>query len=299
MNKCAFYLKINRIEGYTIRNLRHWLEIIQKFNNTVDYYIICDNQILKDKVIDNLSDTFPQIKETMMESIIDEETDYVIGKVTDERWKMAGFAHISTFIHARDNGYDRFWNIDADDTRFCLSPDRCRQLLLEAERYAVDKKIDCFSLDMHTTLIGSGKHWSFGVTYTNNEPDWSRIMKNACNGDIGTEDSCPNFDRFFRYIRNNTNDAKIESFYVENLKFLHYSNDFFWRLYDSALFHWKDGYLTLPVLYYGVGLHDEKAHMEIEPIVIKLDIGISDEETVNSMLKACNTPSYYIKPHRE
>jgi hypothetical protein len=90
-------------------------------------------------------------------------------------------------------------------------------------------------------------------------------------------------------------EAKIESFYVENLKFIHYSNDFFWRLSESALFHWKEGYLTLPIMYYGVGLRNKESHMAIDPIVVKLDMNISDEETMISMLKACNTPYKYIK----
>jgi hypothetical protein len=294
-NKCAFYLKINRNEGYTIRNLRHWLEIVREFGDSVDYYIICDNQELKNKVVDEISGEFPEIQEKFFGSIITEETSYIIKKVTNERWEMAGFAHISTFIHARDNGYDKFWNIDADDTRFCLNPIRCRELLHEAERYAIDNKVDCFSLDMHASLIGSGKHWSFGITYTNNALNWIQIMQRACTYNLEVEDACPNIDRFFRYIRNNMKEAKIESFYVENLKFIHYSNDFFWRLSESALFHWKEGYLTLPIMYYGVGLRNKESHMAIDPIVVKLDMNISDEETMISMLKACNTPYKYIK----
>lgn len=293
-SNCAFYLKVNRNEGYTIRNLRHWLDIVEKSSGINDCYIICDSQLLKDKIIQELSDVHPEIEEMIMECIINEESSWIIKNVTNERWEMAGYAHISTFIHARDNGYEGFWNIDADDTRFCLSPDRCMELLTEAKSYAVNNKVDCFSLDMHTSLIGSGKHWSFGIAYTNNKLDWLQVMKKTCEDNLETEDTCPNFDRFFRYIRNNTNEAKIESFYVENLKFFHYSNDFFWRLSESALFHWKDRYLTLPLLYYGIGLQNEKARMNIDSIVKKIDIGITDEESMVSMLKACNTPFLYV-----
>ncbi len=290
----AFYLKVNRYEGYTIRNLRHWLNAVNKFGEKADYYIICDNQLLKSKILKEFSDTYPQIGDLIVNSIINEESAYIIKHVTNERWRMAGYAHLSTFIHARNNGYTKFWNIDADDTRICLSSSRCRELLLAVENFAINNKIDCFSLDMHASLIGSRKHWSFGITYTNNKLNWLNLMKEICVDNMEIEDKCPNFDRFFRYIRNNTNKAKIESFYVENLKFFHYSNDFFWRISESALFHWKEGYLTLPLLYYGVGLHSEKARMNIDPIVIKLDINICDEESMISMLKACNTPSLYL-----
>ena len=139
-SKKAFYLKINRDEGYTVRNLRHWMETVRTYNN-VDYYIICDNKDLQQKVVDNLSKAFPDIETRIIQSIINDETKHIIDRVTDERWHMAGYAHISTFVHARDNGYDSFWNIDADDTRFCLNPDRCHELLDEAERYALSNEL--------------------------------------------------------------------------------------------------------------------------------------------------------------
>ena len=163
-NKCAFYLKVNRNEGYTIRNLRHWLEIIREFGDEADHYIFCDSPMLKDKIVQTFSIVYPGIEDIIIGCIFSKEASFIIKNVTNERWKMAGYSHISTFIHARDHGYSRFWNIDADDTRFCLSPVRCRELLLEAERHAITDQIDCFSLDMHTSLIGSGKHWSFGIT---------------------------------------------------------------------------------------------------------------------------------------
>lgn len=290
----VFYLKVNRNEGYTIRNLRQWLNIVKSYGNRVIYYIICDNPILKRKILDEFSEEYPKIENVILGSIINEESSYVINNVTDERWEKAGYAHITTFLHARDNGYEHFWNIDADDTRICLSIERCKELLDTIEEYAIRNEIACFSLDMHTSLIGSGRHWSFGITYTDNHIDWIRLMIKTCKDDLDIEDKCPNFDRFFRYLRNNYGKVRIESFYAENLKFFHYSNDFFWRISESALFHWKEGYLTLPLLYYGVGLKSEKSKMPIDSIVIKLDIGITDEETILSMLKACNTPSLYL-----
>lgn len=292
-NNCAFYLKINRLEGYTVRNLRHWLETVKEYKGKVDCYILCDSDLLKEKVVSELNSSFPKIEELFMTSIITKETTEIIDRVTDERWKMAGYAHISTFFHACEYGYECFWNIDADDTRFCLNPSRCHELLDSVEAYAKRENIDCFSLDMHTSRISSGRHWSFGVTYVNNHVKWIQLMKRASKCDISTEDQWPNIDRFFRYIRNHFAEVKIESYYFENLKFLHYSNDFFWRLNVSALYHWKEGILLFPILFYCVGLNNEKARMKIDAIVHKLDIGISDQETLISMINACNSPSYF------
>ena len=44
------------MRGDTIRNLKRWLEIVRMYNNPVAY-ILCDNELLKDRVINvcNLS----------------------------------------------------------------------------------------------------------------------------------------------------------------------------------------------------------------------------------------------------
>lgn len=290
-----FYLKVNRIEGYTLRNLGHWLRTIKKFEGKVKYYVICDNEALLEKIMHDFAEIYPEIKNCILKSRFDEELKHIVTHVTDARWEKAGYSHLTTFLHADEMGYSRFWNIDADDTRFCLSEERCKELLQVAEEYAENNAIDGFSLDMHATRIGSGKHWSFGITYINNTVKWIDVMNKYCQSDLSVEDACCNVDRFFRYIRNHAEDVKLESFYVENLKFFHYSNDFFWRIVESALYHWKDGYLTFPLLYYGVGLQNEKSKMPIDGIVKKLDIGVTDEESMISMLKACNSPGLYLR----
>ena len=42
-----FYLKVNRNEGYSIRNLRHWIEIVSQSSDN-EFIIICDNEELKE-----------------------------------------------------------------------------------------------------------------------------------------------------------------------------------------------------------------------------------------------------------
>lgn len=290
----VFYLKVNRNEGYTIRNLWQWITIADGYINDAIWYVLCDNDVLKDRILKEFVVKYPDIAEHFIKSIIDDESTFIVSNTTDERWRMAGYAHLTTFIHARDNHYSSFWNIDADDTRFCLNIERSRELLKNVEEYADQNKIDIFSLDMHTTRIGSGRHWSFGVSYTKNRKDWIAIMEKNCTEDHSIEDKWCNFDRFFRYIRNHSDNIKLESFYAENLKFFHYSNDFFWRLCESALYHWKNRHLIFPILHYAVGLKNEKSCIPIDPIVVRLDIGISDEESMISILQACNSPSLYL-----
>ena len=210
----VFYLKVNRVEGYTLRNLRHWLRIVDAYGINTFYYIICDNENLKKRILDEFSHEYPDMEKRFLQSRFDEELKYITDRVTDQRWEKAGYAHLTTFMHAKELGHVRFWNIDADDTRFCLSADRCKQLLIAAEDYAIENNIDCFSLDMHTSIIGSGRHWSFGITYTNNQVDWLNLMTQHCGDDLSVEDPCCNVDRYFRYIRNNVPDVRVESFYV-------------------------------------------------------------------------------------
>ncbi len=64
-------------------------------------------------------------------------------------------------MHAKENGFKAFWNIDADDTCFCLSPKRMTELLSTTEHYACSNNIHIFSLDMHRSAL-EGQHWSNG-----------------------------------------------------------------------------------------------------------------------------------------
>ena len=76
----------------------------------------------------------------------DLEVQNIIKGFSNERWKNAGYAHITTFYHARQNGIDRFWNIDADDTFICLRKDRIIELLSQVEKKAVSDHIHLLSL---------------------------------------------------------------------------------------------------------------------------------------------------------
>lgn len=47
-----FYLKVNRNEGYTIRNLKHWIDTIKHDRNNA-FVIICDNDELRQRILNN------------------------------------------------------------------------------------------------------------------------------------------------------------------------------------------------------------------------------------------------------
>ena len=204
-------------------------------------FILCDKEELKEKIekecyLKNMDIMF-------IESAIQSEPlKYIIRNVVNNsRWDRAAYAHLTTFLHANQCKYKEYWNIDADDTRFCLSPERTKELLDVVKKHAKENSVKLFSLDMWASFYGTGKHWTFGVTYTDNTLNWIEIMKKHCvSKEYNKQNDIVNIDNFFRYLKNETQ-YSIESFYFENLKFFHYSNDFFFRTYESGLMHWLEG----------------------------------------------------------
>ena len=203
----------------------------------------------------------------------------------EPHWYGAAYAHGTTFQHAARNGYEQFWNIDADDTFFALSPSRLSELLMKVQNYATDKAISLFSLDMWYSR-SRGNHWSFGITYTDDRIDWMRTMLNEDNirGFIESKPGLRNIDAYFSYLRNKKA-AKIETFCFENLRFVHYSNDLLRRGFTSGIFHWKEGRLRFPIAEHWFGLEDLGG--DIAKDVIRLSIGITEEESQEAMLAAC------------
>lgn len=274
-----FYLKINRREKYTFRNLQHWIDIVEGIEGS-DYCILCDNTILQKEVLEQVRFTKEPVAflESEKQSA---DLNEIVPNITNADWRNAGYAHLTTFLDAEKKEYPCFWNIDADDTHICLESGRARELLCEAEAYARGNQIDMMSLDMWTTRT-YGNHWSFGITYSNNRADWMSVMKRYCRDEELKARQIRNVDGYFSCLKTCTS-LKIETFYFENLRFIHYSNDFFKRPDVSGFFIWKEGELNLPILSCCFGL-EQLGRLPIAKQVIKLDIGITDEESTEALL---------------
>lgn len=274
-----FYLKINRRERYTFRNLQHWIDIVEGIEGA-DYCILCDDDILKQEVLEQVRFARKSVNFLESEKTSPELND-IVTNITDERWKNAGYAHMTTFYRARKNHYSTFWNIDADDTCICLPPKRVEELFHTVEAYVEKNSIDIISLDMWTTRT-KGTHWSFGVTYVNNSVDWfSRIKQYYKNEELKAQ-QVRNVDGYFSCLKICT-DLRIETFYFENLRFIHYADDFIKRPDASGFFIWKDGKLILPVLLYCFGM-EKIGLLPIDESIIKLDMGITDGECRDFLL---------------
>lgn len=278
MRETAFYLKVNRIEDFAIKNLSRWIDA--SYLMDADCYIICDNEDLKKKILKSLL-IYSEIY--FMESETNADLKYIVDHIANRNWKNAAYAHLTSFWDAKKRNYKYFWNVDADDTRMCVSIDRMVEILKTAEDFAKKEKIGCFSLDMWRSET-HGKHWSFGVTFVDNQIDWLTLCKNKCIEQQYQEmdnEGNQNVDWFFTYLKN-CNAQKIETFYVENMRFLHYSQDFIEKPIASGMYHWTNGKLIYPFLYYGFGIR-EIGMFDIASDVVRLDVGIEDEEAQMSL----------------
>lgn len=272
MKEKAFYLKINRGEEFAFKNLSRWIDVSYLLG--ADCYIICDDEEIEKMVHTKLLlyRDIVFIKSERHGAIYD-----IVENIANRNWKNAAYAHLTSFAHSYEN-YSYFWNIDADDTRFCVSIDRMAQILLDVQNYAEKNQIDCFSLDMWRSET-RGKHWSFGVSYINGGINWIGLCKQRCRDEgylqLDTEGN-RNIDWFFTYLKQCT-ERKIETFYVENLKFIHYTTDFFEKPIGAGLYHWGKGKLTYPLVEYGAGIK-ELGSYPIARDVRKIDVGLTDKE---------------------
>ena len=273
MNSKAFYLKINRKEKYALKNLSRWIDA--SYLSGADCIIICDDDGIEQNIRKDLL-IYSDIK--FIKSEKSKETQNIVENIADINWVNAAYAHLTSFYHASGR-YETFWNIDADDTRFCVSIDRMVEILNEVEKKSEKDCYDCVSLDMWRSITSS-RHWSFGITFVNGRIDWIEICNQYSKRpwcDKVNSYGEKNIDWFFTYLKAIT-DKRIETFYVENLRFIHYTNDFFEKILEAGLYHWKDGSLILPLVQYGYGMEDEGI-FKIAEDAIRIDVGIRNDET--------------------
>lgn len=290
-NKVVFYLKVNRNDNYTFINLQHWLEIIYELG--ADFYIICDNDKLQNKILKNLVFKDSDIK--FLKSCKNRKLKKCIKNIATKCWKKAAFAHLTSFYHAKINGFEEFWNIDADDTMLCMSPQICASAFTHIQDYAREKDISVFSLDMWRSRT-KGKHWSFGAAFVRQNVDYLDMLEQ--NTDFSWKDSYKNYDInwnvdwFFTYLKD-FKKFSIETFYIENCMFFH-CGDMIFNVIGSGVYFWHDGVLTFPVLKEIYG-NNELGELPIFYDCIKFDIGITMESCQDYALKNLTFLKYFPK----
>ncbi len=267
------YLKVNSIRNYTILNLQNWINIVEILG--YDYYIICDNEKLKKIILKEI--VFPSTDIKIIKSIRNFKLRKIANNLADKTWTNAALAHLTTFYHAKSLGVKAFWNIDADDTTMLVTSTRAAEILKTLEKYADKKDIKLFSLDMWTSYTG-GTHWTFGVTYTDNQFDWFKYFKKVKDlkwmYKYRAKPTLINIDWFCTYLKDYES-INIATYYIENLRFVHW-DDFCCRRNYANLCYWLNGNIYYPILW--DLFKDPKGKKTIAQNCIKFDLNISENE---------------------
>lgn len=274
MHNMVLYLKINRSDYFAFQCIQHWVNIVDELK--VDYYFVCDKPDLKKEVLKRI-----KFKSKKVKFIKSKKWPFrnLIKYIATPNWKNATYAQLTTFLHASKNKIESFYNIDADDTMFVCSPEKVAQILNEAKKYADLNQIKAFSLDMHVSQFRNN-HWSFGITYTKTDFDWINKFKQIKDNswqEYYRKNYCNDFnlDWLMTYLRTIYKN-KIETFYVENLLFIHWATLFCLHAGYTVQMT-KGGEIYYPLFDY-FNADKELGKVSIPNEVVKLDIGLKDED---------------------
>ena len=207
---------------------------------------------------------------------------YIIeNAISHSRWKRVAYSLLTPFLHARNNGYKDFWNIDADDTGLYAKRRKITKILKNVKDYSVSNKVDMISLDMcRTRYIGS--HWTFGITYTDNSVNWLELMKDHCKDSFFLDKNCKywdlNIDGYCAYL-GYSEFVNLSTFYVENLQMIHHDDNVYQHPGWGALRYWKNGKYYSSILKNDFGM-GECGSLPIYKDIVKFDIGITAEESM-------------------
>lgn len=282
-----YYLKVNLELGFSFRCLQFWIDTIQLYN-IGRVTIICDKEYLKDKIIEKIH-FYAAPKWITSAHIVLKK--YVEG-FYDKYWYGASYAHLTTFVNATEIQVERFWNIDADDTLFCITPEKMSLFFKDIENYAEDNNLDIFSFDMHDSRT-MHTHFSYGISYVRSCGKILDLYK-----DINTKwryykkesQLCANVDWYATYLRD-IGKINVKSFYCENVWFAHFGVIYNFELALHGLYHYSNGKVYLPLY---ESLNDGKMYFPIQKDVVKFDFEITDEENRNNVKKMffCLEPSF-------
>ena len=291
LNYTYFYLKVNRLDGYCFYNLQHWIDIVYQLD--YDFYIVCDNIKLENRILRNV--VFKDLNIKFIKSIKNRISKKIVKNTASHDWYNAGYAHLTTFLHAKKYNFKEFWNIDADDTMLCMEPKKCCEAIKQAENYAKEKDISAFSLDMWRSIT-KGEHWSFGVTYIRQNIDYLKIFNEIKNcswiENYEFKIKSWNIDLFFNYLKDFKN-INLQNFYIENLTFFHFG-DFLFNIISSGIYVYKNGCIEFPIIKQ-IYENDEYSKIPINNECVKFDLNLPVDYCKNYIFNNKIVFHYYAK----
>lgn len=261
----VFYLKVNLDFPFAIRCLQYWLDVISIYRGGV--VIVCDKPALKKTILDRC-----RFKNGLnfIESEISEQKHYV-ENIYSPRWYNAAYAHLTTFYHADKTDVQKYWNIDADDTQFCLPPEKTAEVLKNVENYAEKNSIDAFSLDMHASRTANA-HWSFGITYISDNSKIFALLKNPdADWQSFKKLDLYNVDWYMSYLRDK-NKIRAESFYLDEMYFIHFGFLYKFDVHLHGLYHFQNNKCYMP--FYNILDNGEKLYFPIHKAGVKFSLDL-------------------------
>ena len=269
----VFYLKINLNTDFAVECFNHWTNIVEALG--ADYYIVCDKDELREKVINDKN------KDKFMPTSL--QAKQLLNDVVDSSWLNVGAALLTPFLHAKENGYETFWNIDADDTVICADALKCNKMLRKVQEYADKTDIDCFSLDMHSSALERFyPHWTFGVCYCKSSTDYvSKLLgfnEFFASIDLKRDELfVNNLDEVFSILGKHSQ-IKTGSFYIENLYFRH--SDIEIHYYKNRTFLFKDISQGIKAVW-RLKKEEVAGGLPIPDRFVKFDVGLLQSESLS------------------
>lgn len=274
----VFYLKVNRDIKDTFICLQYWIDIAAETNS--DFYIVCDNKDLKLKILENIKFKNENIK--FIKSKVKPFFKTVKKQKLHKCWYRAAFAHLTVFWHIKKHKIQNCWNIDADDALFLTNTKNAIKILNTAQDYVHQNNLNALSFDFWATKT-QNRHWSFGITYIQNNKDYFKDLKeNIINWEeYKDRTSVHNIDWIFSFLKNK-GILKLETFYVENLYFMHWGR-FFGDMKNAFIVTWNNGEMLYPI-WYSI-FHDTRGKHTIPKNIVKFDLGINKEDCLDFAMK--------------
>ena len=275
VSNTIIYFKINRNTNYAIECIKKWIRIASE--GGWQYVFVCDNDALKYSVLKNceLNEYFKGFLKSNRRGLKKVSRNLYTGN-----WENATYAHLTPFYHAKSMALKNYWCIDADDTMFLADDKSCFRVLYEAEQLAKNRGISAFSLDMWRSKT-YGKHWSLGILFINDNVDFCKIFNELKNNvwmsELDVSDDSYNLDWFFTYLKDKEK-YNIQSFYVEDIYFIHWSDDLLRNNSSSWINTWHDNKIIYPILNF-IYRNTKNGTIDVADC-IKIDINLSGEEFI-------------------
>lgn len=294
----VFYLKFNRDNSWvTARYANIWLDIIREVKDAYVYFIVDKDSLSKHlQKMCNFHDIPHEFIKSQRDSA---ELQSIVKKAFTPNWHNAGYAHLTTFLHARDHGYENFWNIDGDDSAFFAEPTKLAKLFHEVKCYAKLNNLDALSFDYWCTFA-KWAHFTFGVAYVDNYLNWLDLMTQYAERSAKNvkNDAGRNVDLFLLWL-SGIRILKLGAFYCENLyAILNNVGDPYLLPTMGSLRYWHEGKVYFPTVIHDLAMGDAGV-LDIPKDMIKFDVGISSAEGLNRIRSIASLKNFTPPPsHR-